>query len=61
MKHEREKEFDTIYFHNPHSPGGELVPLHHVAEGDGVYGVEGAIERGSGYVSPPILAAFRSV
>jgi hypothetical protein len=40
MKHER--EFDTSYFHNPYSPRGELLPLHHVAKGDDVDGVEGA-------------------
>jgi hypothetical protein len=51
MKHEREREFDTSYFHNPHSPGAKLLPLHHVAEGDGVNGVEGAIGSGSGNIS----------
>jgi hypothetical protein len=29
---------------------GELLPLHHVAEGDNVDGVEGAIGSGSGSV-----------
>jgi hypothetical protein len=59
MKHER--EFDTSYFHSPYSLWGELLPLHHVAKGDGVDGVEGTIESGSGSVSPPILVVFRSV
>jgi hypothetical protein len=38
-----------------HSIGGELLPLHHVATGDGVDGVEGATGSGSSSVSPPIL------
>jgi hypothetical protein len=59
MKHKR--EFDTSYFHNPHSLGGELLPLHHVAEGDSVNGVEGIVGSGSGSISPPILAVLRSV
>jgi hypothetical protein len=42
MKHER--EFDTSYFQNPHSLGYELLPHHHVAEGDGVDGVGGQPE-----------------
>jgi hypothetical protein len=44
-----------------HSLGGELLPLHHVAEGDGVDGVEGATRCGSGSVSPPILVVSRSI
>jgi hypothetical protein len=59
MKHER--EFDTSYFPKPHSTGGELLPLHHLTEGDDVDGVEGATKNGSVNVSPPILAVFRSV
>jgi hypothetical protein len=61
QEREREREFDTSYFHNPQSLGGELLPLHHVPEGDGVDGVEGATGSGSGSISPPILAIFRSV
>jgi hypothetical protein len=57
----REIEFDTSYFHNPHSPGDELVPLHHIAKGDGVDEVEGPTRSGSGSGSPPILAVFRLV
>jgi hypothetical protein len=59
MKHER--ELDTSYFHNVIVQGGELLPLHHVPEGDGVDGVEGATGSGSGCVSSPILAVYRSV
>jgi hypothetical protein len=44
-----------------HSPGGELLPLHHVAEGDGVDGIKGAIGSSSDSVSPPILVVCRSV
>jgi hypothetical protein len=58
MKHE--SEFDTSYFHNPHSPRRELLPLHHVAKGDGVVWVKGAIGSGSGSGSPLILAFFSS-
>jgi hypothetical protein len=39
MKHER--DFDTSNFQNPHSIGHELLPLHHVVEGDRVDGVKG--------------------
>jgi hypothetical protein len=45
MKNKR--EFDTSYFHNPHSPGDELLPLHHGEEGDGVDGGKGATGIGS--------------
>jgi hypothetical protein len=58
MKHEREREFDTSYFHSPHSPKGELSPL---LERDGVDRVKGATESGSGSISPHILTIFRSV
>jgi hypothetical protein len=44
-----------------HSPEGELLPVHHVAEGDGVNGVKGDPKSGFGSISPPILAAFRLV
>jgi hypothetical protein len=46
MKNKR--EFDTSYFHNPHSLGDELLPLHHGEEGDGVDGGQGATGIGSG-------------
>jgi hypothetical protein len=59
MKHKR--EFDTIYFHNPQSLGGELLPLHHVTEEDGVDGVKGATGSSSDSVSALILVVFRSV
>jgi hypothetical protein len=59
MKHE--SEFDTSYFHNLIVHGGELLPLHHVAEGDGVDGVEGATGSGSDNISPPILAVYRYI
>jgi hypothetical protein len=39
---------------------GELLPFHHVVEGDGVDGIEGATESGSSSVSPPILEVCRS-
>jgi hypothetical protein len=44
-----------------HSPRGELLHLHHVAEGDGVDGVKGATGSGCSSVSPPILVVYRSV
>jgi hypothetical protein len=43
------------------SSGDELLPLYHVAEGDGVDGVEGATGYGSGSVFPPILVVFISI
>jgi hypothetical protein len=46
-------EFDASYFHNPHSLGGELLPLYHLAKADGFDGVEGATGSDSG-VSPLI-------
>jgi hypothetical protein len=49
MKHER--DFDASYFHDPQSPGGELLPLHHVADGDDVDGFEGETRSGSDSVS----------
>jgi hypothetical protein len=45
MKHEI--EFDASYFHNPHSLGGELLPLYHLAKADGFDRVEGATESDS--------------
>jgi hypothetical protein len=56
MKHKR--EFDTSYLHNPHSLGGELLPLHYVAEGDGVNGVEVATR--SGPTVSPLLSSQSS-
>jgi hypothetical protein len=53
MKHER-----GTLLPQPRSLGGELLPLHHVAEGDGV---EGATRNNSGNISSPILAVFISV
>jgi hypothetical protein len=64
MKHEREgEERESLIKILPQSniPGGELLPLYHVAEEDGVDRVEGATGSSSGSVSPPILAACRSV
>jgi hypothetical protein len=59
QQREREREFDTIP--QLHSLGGELLPLHHVAEGDGIKGVKGATGSGSGSIFPPILVVLRSV
>jgi hypothetical protein len=42
------------YFHNFHSLGGELLPLHHVAEGDGVDGVKRA--TGAAPAASPLLS-----
>jgi hypothetical protein len=52
--------FDTSYI-NDSIVHGELLPLYHVSEGDGVDGVIGATRSGSYSVSPPILAVCRSV
>jgi hypothetical protein len=52
--------FDTSYISNS-IVHGELLPLYHVSEGDGVDGVIGATRSGSCYVSPPILVVCRSV
>jgi hypothetical protein len=35
--------YDTSYFHNPHSPGDELLPLHHGEEGYGVMEAKGQL------------------